>query len=205
MLSITWLPLCFSLIELTHLPLCCIYALMNQMSIGSDNSLSPIRRQAIIQTIAGLLSIGPSGTNFSGILIKMKNFSFMKMHLKISSAKWRPFCPEERWVNPELDKPYWWQAVGCEPQIIPAESLWSTGHQGALLWCWLGETLWRCQLYLMTNSVLLLMLCFIHWRLLCIWSLRLSLLSSYPIKEDFTDVTAFLIGWDYRKLDICHQ
>ena len=27
--------------------------------------------------------------------IKIHNFSFAKMHLKISSAKWRPFCPGE--------------------------------------------------------------------------------------------------------------
>ena len=33
-------------------------------SIGSDNGLSPIRRQAIIWTNAGLLSIGPLGTIF---------------------------------------------------------------------------------------------------------------------------------------------
>ena len=36
---------------------------------------------------------GPLWTNFSEILIKMQNFSFTKMHLKILSAKWRPFCP----------------------------------------------------------------------------------------------------------------
>ena len=30
--------------------------------------------------------------NFSDILIKIQNFSFMKMHMKLSSAKWRPFC-----------------------------------------------------------------------------------------------------------------
>ena len=51
--------------------------------------------QAIIYTNAGLLSIGPLGTNFSEILIKAHNFSFIKMHLKLSSAKWRPFCPGE--------------------------------------------------------------------------------------------------------------
>ena len=39
------------------------------------------------------LSIEPLGTILSEILIKIRNFSFMKMHLKISSAKWRPFCP----------------------------------------------------------------------------------------------------------------
>ena len=41
---------------------------------------------------SGLLTIGPSGTNFSKIQIKIQNFSFTKMHLNIS-AKWRPFCP----------------------------------------------------------------------------------------------------------------
>ena len=32
-------------------------------------------------------------TNFNEIWIEIQHFSFMKMHLKISSAKWRPFCP----------------------------------------------------------------------------------------------------------------
>ena len=61
--------------------------------IGSDNCLSPEWRQAIIWTNAGILLIGPLGTNFSGIFIKIYIFSFKKMHLKTSSAKWRPFCP----------------------------------------------------------------------------------------------------------------
>ena len=37
--------------------------------IGSANGLSPGRRQAIIWTNAGILLIGPLGTNFSEILI----------------------------------------------------------------------------------------------------------------------------------------
>ena len=61
--------------------------------IGSDNGLSPDRRQAIIWTSAGILLIGPLGTNFSEILIGIQTFSFKKMHFKMSSAKWRPFCP----------------------------------------------------------------------------------------------------------------
>ena len=60
--------------------------------IGSDNGLSPGRRQAILWTNAGLLLIGPLGTNFSEILIKILTFSFKKMRLKVSSAKRRPFC-----------------------------------------------------------------------------------------------------------------
>ena len=72
--------------------------------IGSDNDLSPGRRQAIIWNNAGILSIGLLGTNFSEILIEILTFFFKKMCLKVSSAKWRPFClglnvlMEETWA-----------------------------------------------------------------------------------------------------------
>ena len=59
--------------------------------IGSDNGLSPGRRQAIIWTNDGILLIGPLGTNFSEIFIEILTLSLKKMHLKVSSAKWRPF------------------------------------------------------------------------------------------------------------------
>ena len=41
----------------------------NLTIISSDNGLSPSRWQAIIWINAGILLIGPLGTNFSGILI----------------------------------------------------------------------------------------------------------------------------------------
>ena len=66
----------------------CISHLTNS---GSDNGLSPGRRQAIIWTNAGILLIGPLDTNFSDILITIHTFSFKKMHLKRLSAKWQPF------------------------------------------------------------------------------------------------------------------
>ena len=59
--------------------------------IGSDNGLSPGRRQAIIWTNAVILLIRTLGTNFSEILDEIHSFSFSKMHLKMSSAKWRLF------------------------------------------------------------------------------------------------------------------
>ena len=60
--------------------------------IGSDNGLLPGQRQAIIWTNARILFIGHWGTNFIEILIKIPTFSFKQMHLKMLSAKWRPFC-----------------------------------------------------------------------------------------------------------------
>ena len=72
--------------RVTHI---CVGKLTN---LGSDNGLSPGRRQAIIWTNAGISLIGPLGTNFSEILIGIQTYSFKKMHLKMSSAKWRPFC-----------------------------------------------------------------------------------------------------------------
>ena len=62
--------------------------------LGSDNGLSPGRRQAIIETNAGILLIWPLGTNLSEILIEILIliFPFKKMRLKVSSAKRRLFC-----------------------------------------------------------------------------------------------------------------
>ena len=64
----------------------------NLTFIGSDNGLSPDRRHAIIWTNAVILLIGPLGTKFSEILIEILTYSFKKMRLNVSSAKWRPFC-----------------------------------------------------------------------------------------------------------------
>ena len=70
--------------------------------IGSDNGLAPARRQAIIWTNAGILLITPLGTNFSEILIEIYIFSFKKMHWKMSSGKWRPFCLGLNVLTPPL-------------------------------------------------------------------------------------------------------
>ena len=70
-----------------------LHICVNKLTItGSDNGLSPGRRQAIIWTNAGILLIGSLGTKFNEILIEMHTFLFKKMYLNMSSAKWRPFC-----------------------------------------------------------------------------------------------------------------
>ena len=60
--------------------------------ISSDNGLSPGRRQAIIWTNAGILSIGPLKQTSVKFYSKIKQFHWKKIHLKMSCAKSRPFC-----------------------------------------------------------------------------------------------------------------
>ena len=48
--------------------------------IGSDRGLLPGWHQAIIWSSAGILLIGPWGTNVNEVLIKTQTFSFKKMH-----------------------------------------------------------------------------------------------------------------------------
>ena len=67
----------------------CVSKLTN---IGSDDGLSPGRRQAIIWNNARILLIGPLGTHFNEILTEIHTFSFKKLQMKMSSGKWRPFC-----------------------------------------------------------------------------------------------------------------
>ena len=111
--------------------------------IGSDNGLSPSRRQAIIWTNAGILLIQPSGTNFSEILIEIDVFPFKKMHLEMSSAKYRPFCLG---LN-VLSAPYWvlhcfvsyqWQ---YQPQFINFLNCWRFSHPAKFHSCrhWTGS------------------------------------------------------------------
>ena len=64
----------------------------NLTIIGSDNGLLLGRSQSIIWSKAGILLNRPLGTNISEILTEIPIFSFKKMRLKVSSAKWRPFC-----------------------------------------------------------------------------------------------------------------
>ena len=68
--------------------------------IGSGNYLSPGQHQAIIWNSAGILLIGPLGTNFSEILIEILTFSLKKMHMNVTSAKRQPFCLGLNVLNP---------------------------------------------------------------------------------------------------------
>ena len=82
----------YNSIRLTHWGRVTHVCVSKPTTIDSDNGLAPGRRQAIIWTNAGILLIGPLGTNPSEILSEIYTFSLKKMHLKKSSGKWRPFC-----------------------------------------------------------------------------------------------------------------
>ena len=100
MITVTW-----PWYRLTHWGRVTHICVGNLISLGPDNGLSPGRRQAIIWTDAGILLIGPLGTNFSEILIDIHTFSFTKMHLKMSSAKWCPFCLGLNVLSPLSEAP----------------------------------------------------------------------------------------------------
>ena len=69
------------------------YICVSKLTIISldDKGLTPGWRHTIIWNHAGILLIRILGTNFSEILNEMHTFSFKKMQLKMSSAKWRLF------------------------------------------------------------------------------------------------------------------
>ena len=74
--------------------------------IGSGNGLSPGRQQAIIWTSTVMLLTRALGTNFSEISIGIQTFSFQKMHLKMSFAKWRHICLSLSVLSNETDIMY---------------------------------------------------------------------------------------------------
>ena len=86
--------------------------------IGSDNGLLPGRHQAIVWTSDEVLLIWPLGTNFSDIFSKIHTFSFKKMYLKTSSAKWRPFCIGLNVLTLEIKFSYSYTS-GCWNRNIP--------------------------------------------------------------------------------------
>ena len=62
----------------------------NLTIIGSDDGLSPGRRQALTWTNCGILLIGPLETNLKKIVIEINTFSFKKLHLnhKLKKTTW---------------------------------------------------------------------------------------------------------------------
>ena len=93
-------------------------------TIGSDNVLSPGRRQAIIWTNAGILLIGSVGTNFGEILIgiykvTLKN-AFENVVTKLAAILARP-----QYIKYILCGP-WWRHQTCDN--MSALEAWNLLH-----------------------------------------------------------------------------
>ena len=86
----------FTILALTHWGRVMHKGIIKLTIIGSDNGLAPTRRQAIIWTNVGILSIGRLGINFSEILLKIHTFSFKKVHLKMSAILPQPHCVNQQ-------------------------------------------------------------------------------------------------------------
>ena len=106
-------------------------------TIGSENGLSPGRRQAIIWTSAGILLIGPLGTNFSETLFEIHTVSFRKMHLKMSSGKWQPFCfgLDVLTIDFDIIDGIWFNSPGVDTRIYMENKLLRVIWKTLLLQC----------------------------------------------------------------------
>ena len=149
----------------------------NLTTIGSVNGLSPGRRQAITWTNVGILLTGSLGTNFSEILIGIQTFSFKKMHLKMSSAKFGPSClglmPAVKAVQRglwksltvlRLPKP---SMTARSASIVHSSSGWhQTNYQK-----FHEETIpWECFLYYWLLWGKQMVTGYAHWCFLCWWT-----------------------------------
>ena len=110
--------------------------------ISSENCLSPGRRQAIIWTNAGILLMGPLGTNFSEILVGIETFFVQKNALEsvncvIASILSRPQWFNISWSRQSLKFPLELQHHCETPAMIPLpqRSLWHNKHWTVAL-CW---------------------------------------------------------------------
>ena len=107
--------------------------------VGSDNGLSPGRHQTIIWTNVGILLIGLLGTNFSEILITVHTFSWKKILLKISSAKWHPFCLGLNVLRLAVLTIRHQRYFRSDSRLAPSQ--WETALQSNAVSHWLGANL----------------------------------------------------------------
>ena len=128
--------ICVSVVNLlTHWGWVTNICVGNLTIIGSDNGLSPGRRQAIIWTNDGILLIGPFRTNFSEILIGIHTFSSRNMHMKMSSAKCLPFFLSLNVLNQQLML-FVPGMASCSRHAMP----WYSKHRSLCQ----RHTHWRC-------------------------------------------------------------
>ena len=111
-----------------------MYICMGDLTtIGSDNGLSSGQRQSIIWTTFGIFIIGPLGTNFNEIIIKIQKrrntrhfeddifkYIFLNENVWISNTTWLKFVPKGPVDNNRaLDQIMAWHRTGAKPLYEP--------------------------------------------------------------------------------------
>ena len=157
------------------------------------------RTQAIMWTNAWILLIGPLEKYFNEISIRLQQFLFIKMSLKVSSAKCLPFCVS---LNVSRNHHPWLKAfainflvkynnpaavvvvctkicgiiTGLILGLCPAN--WETLLQSKAVSHWLGANLLSYDSQVQNYSK---MICYQIWTGHVTWWLLLGLLSWYPL------------------------
>ena len=89
--------------------------------------------QKIVAFAAHLLSVGCLGPDCNDI----REFSFKKMHMKMSFAKWPPFC---------YDPICWFNIICCRYVVLSLEvNSYTRDHSGYLLSHW--EMILQCEVF----------------------------------------------------------
>ena len=101
----------------------CIYPSISLAITGLDNDLWPGQQQAIIWTNVGILYLDPKEQTYFIFIIEIYTFSFKKMHLKLSSAKWLPFCLSLNVLKAIQEITLTWHTKPTSTNINP----WGTG------------------------------------------------------------------------------
>ena len=141
MTSAKWRPVTLCLNVLTYWSWVKHICISTLTIIGSDNGLSPDRCQAIIWTNAGILLIGSLGTNWSEILIEIYTFLLRKMHLKMLSGIWQPFCPCLNVLTLNVQGPSYRSLNRSISWLLMPWLLASPGHQQPWYWpCKIGKS-----------------------------------------------------------------
>ena len=135
--------------------------------IGSDNGLSPGRRQAIIWTNAGISLIGPLGTNFNENSIEIHTLSLKKIHLKCRLADGGHFVSA-----PKCQVVFMWYIHDLKyrksvhsSSALTTESnsnRWAIWIESWSLYCYWDAILWSRDSQQMGAQ-------FFHWKLCCHW------------------------------------
>ena len=118
--------------------------------IVQDNGLSPDRCKAIIWKNTAILLILTLGTNFSEMLIEIRIFASSKIHLKLSTGKWCPFCWRGELLRVGIRQVY---SIFSLHQFIYNYSVFNSNPYGNDLFIWCQFQIICCAFKLWQNTV----------------------------------------------------